>query len=137
MLVSLIPSYPSAVAPNTNTFAVFGIPSACILLAMLMLETGDYRVRSPLLLSLGDASYSIYLSHYFIIGFFVAVNKQIHQPPLLMSILAFLVVCAAGVIIFRAIERPLVLPTKKALSAEKPFVYQLRKHALRHPRQSP
>ena len=68
LMFGLVPDFPIAVAPNTNTFVTFGIPSACILLAMVMLESQGYRIKSLLLLLLGDASYSMYLFHYFVVA---------------------------------------------------------------------
>jgi peptidoglycan/LPS O-acetylase OafA/YrhL len=114
-MIGLIPGFPAATAPNTNTFLTFGIPSACVVLAMVLLEAHGYKVRSPLLHMLGEASYSMYLTHYFVVGGLIAVTSRIDLPQALKAVFAFAVVCGTSVLTFWTIEKPLVLRTRKLL----------------------
>jgi peptidoglycan/LPS O-acetylase OafA/YrhL len=112
-MIGLIPGFPAATAPNTSTFLTFGIPSACVVLAMVLLETHGYKVKS--LHTLGDASYSMYLTHYFVVGALIAVTSRMDLPQVLKAAFAFAVVCGTSVLTFWTIEKPLVLRTRKLL----------------------
>jgi exopolysaccharide production protein ExoZ len=134
LFFALISLPPGLAAPPTNTFVAFGIPMGCILLATVLLETGGYRVTSPLLLQSGNASYSLYLCHYFVIGAFVVANGWIDEP-IAMAVIAFLVVWATGLVVYRTVEKPLIRLSKNAMSSvtsgSVPSVFAVDKHRRR------
>ena len=59
----------------------------------------------------------MYLSHYFVVAFFVAANNQMQLPPVPIAVLAFAAVCAVSAIVYLTIEKPLVLRTKNWLTS--------------------
>lgn len=71
---SFFPSAPSLYDPPTNTFLTFGIPAAVIVMAAICLN--DVKTHGQpwqLFQEIGNASYSIYLSHFFIVGALIAL----------------------------------------------------------------
>ena len=52
--------------PTVPSIETSGLPAVLIVGGAVLLENADWKVRSPLLLLLGDASYSIYLVHPFV-----------------------------------------------------------------------
>jgi exopolysaccharide production protein ExoZ len=97
----------------------FGLPALLILYGAVSLES-RLRFQFPRWLqTLGDASYSIYLSHILVISGVGRIWSSIRQPGLWENALAILTMFAAafgfGLASYRWIERPLlhVLQTRK------------------------
>jgi exopolysaccharide production protein ExoZ len=93
---------------------MWGVPSMLILLGALSLETFVEGHQSKLLLLLGDASYSIYLSHFIA---FLVFNSAVKRMDLLhtfdskvavYSTLGVAFSLVVGAAIYALIERPLV-----------------------------
>lgn len=100
----------SPVTPTTDTLLRFGLPSALIVASLVGLERLGHTVSNEFLRHVGDASYSIYLTHYFIVeGLSPLVIRTITGPTFLL--LAALGTIAAsvlfGMLVYRLIERPL------------------------------
>ena len=97
--------------PSTDRLFVFGLPAFGLVAAALMLEASGAIVRMPLLKSLGDASYAIYLTHFFVTQTAVKVAEILGvaapTPIVLLCFASFPAVAATGLIVHRAIERPL------------------------------
>jgi peptidoglycan/LPS O-acetylase OafA/YrhL len=83
-----------------------GLISAVLLLSLLALSN---RVRWPAsLLLVGDASYSLYLLHPYVLE---VVNRKLHAfgpdaPGVLATVGAVLAAVAVAVVVFRVVERP-------------------------------
>lgn len=91
-----------------------GIPALFIVAGFAALERGGARFsKNGLLALLGDASYSIYLSHLYAVVFFRIVWTKLGLPvDTLPTALAFLAACATvgvstGVAVYFLIERPM------------------------------
>jgi exopolysaccharide production protein ExoZ len=84
---------------------VWGLPSLMIATGALACEAGGPAIRVPGLKVLGDASYSIYLSHPFIIE--SVIRALSHYPMPVRVITSTLVATAFGVCIHFILERPL------------------------------
>jgi peptidoglycan/LPS O-acetylase OafA/YrhL len=101
-----VPVVASTLRPIT-----WGIPAACIVASAVALETRLSIIIPRWLLDAGDASYSIYLTHLFVIPvIFVVVAKTVQEslwlPAMIMaSLLACTVIGRLG---FVYIERPLL-----------------------------
>lgn len=80
----------------------FGIPAAFIVTGVL----ASNMLRVKLLKIIGDASYSIYLFHPFVIG--VLWRFLPHMPPAAMVVVMVAVSAIVGVGIFFGLEQPLV-----------------------------
>lgn len=95
---------------------IWGLPSSLILIGCLALEDGGKMPSLPIFKNLGDASYSIYLSHTFVlqIGLFVWWRVPVHGwPQFLIFTPTAIAGCAiAGVLIYRYIEQPMLLRLK-------------------------
>jgi peptidoglycan/LPS O-acetylase OafA/YrhL len=93
---------------------IFGLPAAVIVAAAIVCEQRGWRLRSSLLERLGDASYSIYLAHPFVLTGIRIVAKSLPlspQQPLVGALTVVFAVIVAGVtgyLVFRCFERPLI-----------------------------
>src|SRR5205085_9825544 len=102
----------------------WGLPAAELLLLCVYAERRFGWPHWPLLRRLGDASYSVYLSHFLTIGL---VLKLLRRPILETGIvgaeIVFVVLIAAsiivGLIVHMALERPLL-----AIMRGGPFPYR-------------
>jgi len=91
----------------------FGIPSAILVLSAALLAKAGFDIRSKWIILLGDASYSMYLLHPFILYFMERVlakhwpllSSQYHLFGMLLGIVA---VCLISCWTYLYLERPLV-----------------------------
>jgi len=101
----------------------WGVPAALILLGALCAEETVRRHSSSLLVSLGDASYAIYLSHVLIILAFNVVVQRLKISAGFPVFLALYLIAggalaiAGGVLVHRFIERPMNAFLKSRRSA--------------------
>jgi exopolysaccharide production protein ExoZ len=100
-----------AIFPDVDRALVVGVPAAVLVASALVLERAGWRVRSPLVLRLGDASYSIYLTHFFVAQ---AVADAAHvfrlQGPVAAILGGGVVLvgaCVVGLNVFLFVETPL------------------------------
>jgi exopolysaccharide production protein ExoZ len=102
----------------------YGIPSAIIILGGASLEMSKAVITPQFLLLLGNASYSIYLIHGFVINNLTKIAIQLKiiefftQNNLLFSIFAIInagVAVAAGCIIYHYVEKPLLGVSRRML----------------------
>lgn len=97
---------------------LFGVPSTFMVYGAVAMEVRDARNFSTLLGRLGDASYSIYLTHLqalTIVGFACSrlkVNALKNNLVIIFIMLASTLIC--GFLSYRFIERPLLSASKKA-----------------------
>ncbi len=103
--------------------ACFGTASALIVVGAVMLEAGG-RVRVPQWLrSLGNASYSLYLSHIFVLSAIGRAWSRLSPSDSLLNHAVFLLVAMAASlfvahIVHRSVERPLLeLPKHLGIAA--------------------
>ncbi|HUR90643.1 MAG TPA: acyltransferase [Ramlibacter sp.] len=103
--------------PGSDRLFPWGVGSAAIVLGMIWLErlVDGKRWAKPLAF-LGDASYSIYLSHTFVVPATVIALKKIGvHDTLFVFTLASLAVMAAGSLSYIWIEKPLIAVFKRLL----------------------
>ncbi len=92
---------------------VYGIPAAMIVLGLLAFETAGKLKELTWLMLIGDASYSIYLSHTTTLTLFRVTTTMLRVPVQIPLVGAALVVAAiisavlAGILVYRFIELPL------------------------------
>ncbi len=104
--------------PGSNVAIACGVATAFILAGAVALERWGWVVRSPLWLLLGDASYSIYLTHPFVTQVVEKMAQRLNAHGLLACVLlAFAVAgsCIVGVVVYRTVERPLWHLARRAL----------------------
>ena len=93
---------------------IFGIPAAVIVAAAIACEQRGWRLRSSVLERLGDASYSIYLVHPFVLTAIRMGAKLLPfspQNPLVgacVVVLAVMLSILGGYLVFRCFERPVL-----------------------------
>jgi exopolysaccharide production protein ExoZ len=97
---------------------VWGVPAALIVFATLIIESNDGVRRWALPHFLGDASYSIYLSHGIVLSAFGQVWRKLGFADLpggllLFVILAMAVACIGGSVLYVLLEKPLLGLLKK------------------------
>jgi exopolysaccharide production protein ExoZ len=99
--------------PSISQFIVLGIPAILLLCAALQLEFSGSLPSFSTLSALGDASYSIYLSHIFaiagtrVVGHVVGFDLGMANGVVFV-ILALVVSSVAGILVHRTIELPLL-----------------------------
>lgn len=103
--------------PDSDRLFPWGVGSAAIVLGTLWLErvVDGKRWARPLAF-LGDASYSIYLSHTFVVPACVMALKKLGMTdPLGVFVLSALAVMAAGAVSYVWVEKPLIALAKRLL----------------------
>jgi exopolysaccharide production protein ExoZ len=106
-------------------FVVLGIPAALLVFGSLAITRLQSRAGKVFLL-VGDASYSIYLTHRFVLLAFERAVKRSELfsgiPPLAWMPLLIAVAIAVGVVTFFAIERPMTRFLQGRLSPRRPIM---------------
>jgi exopolysaccharide production protein ExoZ len=100
----------AASAPPTDTFLRFGIPAALIVAGAVGLEKSGTRVGNSIMRGSGDASYSLYLSHYFFVGAVIAIAAWLELGDGARAVLAAFTMASAigiGFAVYHLVERPL------------------------------
>ena len=97
--------------PSDYRFLVWGLPASLLLVSILKIELAGFSWPRPLLL-IGDASYSIYLVHVFVISQFRGILTD--KAPQLAGVSGDVVILtlvilavAFGVLIYQGIEKPI------------------------------
>jgi exopolysaccharide production protein ExoZ len=104
-LGALVPSLP------LPRFVLIGIPSAALVGGALWMERRGWLLRLPWMITMGDISYSLYLSHGFVLALlrrFWLRSFDVHAASahLLYIATTFAVSVPLAVLIHRMIERP-------------------------------
>jgi exopolysaccharide production protein ExoZ len=95
----------------------WGLPSALVLLGVVSLEYRFGGWESPLARLLGDASYSIYLTHLFSIGIIfviwrklglVSVDENWNVEAVLFVAISFMLSAFVGVVSYLYLEKPIL-----------------------------
>jgi exopolysaccharide production protein ExoZ len=119
---------PTAVQPATNTFFKYGLASALIVLGMVGLEIRGIRIQNPVALLLGNASYSLYLTHFFVVAVFITVANKLNLSltgRIFLCALAFVAVAICAIGFYRLVEAPIgrqlrrIAPMRQPIVAEK------------------
>jgi len=89
----------------------YGLPAASIVAITLWLETAERVPRLPFLLLLGDASYSLYLLHGFVLAVLRRAWQRYFDVNLISTHIIFILVSvlaaeAVGIVAFKYAERP-------------------------------
>ena len=118
LLIFLIPE-----GPENMRVIVWGLPALAIVAGAVSLETQLSEILPAWLLALGDASYSIYLVHGFvlpIIGIAVsALHWNGHIAEATTIIACLLVGSLAGWLTYIAVERPVLRHMKQSARANR------------------
>jgi peptidoglycan/LPS O-acetylase OafA/YrhL len=89
---------------------LWGSASAAILLGAISLESAKW-IAPPFAVTLGDSSYSLYLTHPFVLPVFgkvgLALGIATVLPPFVFGVVVFFAALTAGHITYHLIERPL------------------------------
>jgi peptidoglycan/LPS O-acetylase OafA/YrhL len=103
--------------PASDRLFPWGVGAAAIVLGTLWLEPAiEHKRWARPLAFLGDASYSIYLSHTFVVPATVVLLKKIGMTDTLaVFTIAALAVMAAGSISYLWLEKPLIAAGKRLL----------------------
>ncbi len=101
------------VLDNTEIDAIrYGAPSVFMVAGAVALETrGLMSFRSPTFLAIGDASYSIYLTHVLVLGLFskaaVPLMTRMGLSPITMVVFDVVVTLLAGYAVYKVLEMPM------------------------------
>lgn len=96
----------------------WGLPAAGVVLSAAMLEKGGVRFRSGVFGALGDASYSIYMTHIAVLPITSRVWRQLGLAFTGLAgfayvVAAMLAVSLAGYVVYRTFELPMMALTKR------------------------
>ena len=87
-----------------------GVPAVVLVLCALRLERGGWVVRHPVAVTLGNASFAIYLTHPFAIRVVHKIAAFVPSAPYFSAVTivsSFLTTIAVGIATYRWLERPL------------------------------
>jgi peptidoglycan/LPS O-acetylase OafA/YrhL len=97
--------------------ALFGMPSLLIVYGAVAMEQRSARLLPRVLRSLGDASYSLYLSHTLVVSALALAWSRVGASAPLFNVLALLAMFAAaigcGLLGYQLLERPLLAFCKR------------------------
>jgi exopolysaccharide production protein ExoZ len=113
----------SSYLPSAPRLLASGVPAGVIVAGAVLLEKWGVVARLPFLLILGDASYSIYLTHMFVVNLFAKVEDRLSMNPYLslgFLVITFAVACLVGIFVYRVVERPLSSAARRLLGREAP-----------------
>ncbi|MCK1396147.1 acyltransferase [Bradyrhizobium sp. 1] len=106
----ILPTETVTIFPWSGTTLRYGVPSALIVAGMVGLQSCGRTASNPLLKQLGDASYSLYLSHFLVVlplEFAASVYLHDDLATLAAGMIAMITALAFGVLVYRSVERPL------------------------------
>ena len=92
----------SVLAPNASRPLAQGVPAAAIVVGAILLERFQALPRMNFLHKLGDASYSLYLSHAFVLSAVSQGWRKLHLDSLPGGQVAF---CVVGIVASRVKDR--------------------------------
>jgi exopolysaccharide production protein ExoZ len=96
--------------PHIGTPITCGLPSAVLIAALVVAERWGWRITSPTIILLGDATYAIYLTHPFVTA---AMEKLTARLTLnvfengICMIIAMAAAALVGILVHRYVETPL------------------------------
>jgi peptidoglycan/LPS O-acetylase OafA/YrhL len=101
-------------------FLLFGIPATLVVYGLVVLETGRRILLPAWTIHLGDASYSLYLSHVLVLGALARIGTGFApagDPALRPALLALLLAAAMAFALacHRYIEQPLIRAARSVL----------------------
>ena len=108
--------------PDASTFIVGGLPAFLIVGGGLLLERWGWVVKAAWCLVVGNASYSIYLTHTFVTEAAQKIAAKV-QPGAFASSLVIagtlIAVCVVGILVHRALEQPLSTLARRLLKVRR------------------
>jgi peptidoglycan/LPS O-acetylase OafA/YrhL len=101
-----------------NRIFYFGLPAFLIVLSMLSFEYENKLFKNRILKKIGDASFSLYLSHYFILVLISKLWETAHLPVSYIANLLFIsisifIALLIGFLSYKYVERPITLYLNK------------------------
>jgi peptidoglycan/LPS O-acetylase OafA/YrhL len=103
--------------PQADRVLMYGVPAAIVVACALIMERAGLVLDQRMVQAVGAASYSIYLTHFFLtrLAITVAARTDLHDPLLLtvLAVLCFLAAAVAGVACYRLVELPLTAMAKR------------------------
>lgn len=101
--------------PNSARIVFFGVPAILLTAGVVMLEPLWKRWPVAALKLIGDASYSIYLSHSLFINLvFAALGSFVTAQPVIGSLVTMVAIYAGGIAVYHLIEKPLLNAMRSA-----------------------
>lgn len=113
----------AAIAPGAVRPLAQGLPAMAIVGGAILLERCQALPRMKLLHKLGDASYSLYVSHAFVLSAVSQAWRKLHLDALPggqagFCLVAMLCALATGVIVYEMLEKPLIALFRKRREQE-------------------
>ncbi|MEZ5773387.1 MAG: acyltransferase [Hyphomicrobiaceae bacterium] len=111
----------SGVSEGPERVIYWGIPAAVVIATVLHLEREGLWPRMPVVELLGDASYSIYLSHIFVLPVAAGLLTRFGVLDLLgataLRAMLLVIAVAAGTLAYLVIERPVIRSSTRLLKS--------------------
>jgi exopolysaccharide production protein ExoZ len=113
--------------PYVPPLLTAGLPATVVVGSAIVIERWGWRLKSDLVVLLGNASYMFYLSHPFVSQVAENVNTHLHSRALVAVgiILALGAACLVGVVLHKLVELPLSRGARKLLTGARPGVEAL------------
>lgn len=121
-------------ANSFNRVLLFGIPSFIIIIGLVKYELTHRVTMHKVFLSLGEASYSIYLLHLPVIVAFTKIillfNINSNMVIQLLLILLIVAICFISILFYKFIEKPVIRKLNKTLNKKNLFGTSKMQHLL-------
>ena len=108
--------------PDASTFIVGGLPAFLIVGGGLLLERWGWVVKAAWCLVVGNASYSIYLTHTFVTEAAQKIAAKVQPGAFASSLVVagtLIAVCVVGILVHRALEQPLSTLARRLLKVRR------------------
>jgi peptidoglycan/LPS O-acetylase OafA/YrhL len=108
--------------PEVSTFIVGGLPACLIVAGALTLERWGWVVKAAWGLAMGNASYSIYLTHTFVTETTQKLAAKVQPGAFGSSLLiaaTLIAVCVVGILVHQTLEQPLSTVARRLLKARR------------------
>ena len=96
--------------PKLSRILIYGFPASLVVFGTLVLDRWSWRIKSPTMLKLGSASYSIYLTHPFATQaaekFFLSTHT-VGLASIAAVAIALAGACVTDITVYEMLERPI------------------------------
>lgn len=109
--------------PNLDSLFTGGIPSVGAVAAAVLLEQGGWRLAPRWSVRLGDASYSLYLTHPYVTELCGKIEARMHlhgAPSLILLVVGVSMAAFVAWIVFRFVETPITRIARSLLAGRNP-----------------
>ncbi|KQP88028.1 acyltransferase [Methylobacterium sp. Leaf117] len=124
LAIIALPAMLLAAVLSSSMLPIAGIPAAVLVVAALIMDRGGLSLSWRPLVAIGDASYSLYLTHPFVAQVVIKLSNKLQPLSLPLSLLVILVIYAISItlalLVYRTLEIPMTRVARRLLHLSRP-----------------